>query len=125
MILTHWSRVQFLAFPQIYFDVAEIHRRRWLEESGERFDSVDLVLAKKVVYKADPSCDSVKPSNGENKKSRILTVVSSSAFQSSFSFVVFQVSEVIQKMRKKNLLGNVPEKKLCKISFAANLRFKV
>ena len=36
------------AFPKIYFNVAEISRRRWLEEGGQRLENVDrthLVLA--------------------------------------------------------------------------------
>ena len=37
-----------LCVPKIYFDVAEIYRRHWLEESGKRLENVDgtiLVLA--------------------------------------------------------------------------------
>ena len=43
-------RVRFSEFPEIYFDVAEIYRRPWLEESGQRIDIVDgihLVLVLK------------------------------------------------------------------------------
>ena len=45
MLLT---QVRFLAFPKIYFQVAEIYSRHWLEESGQRLDNIDrtnLVLA--------------------------------------------------------------------------------
>ena len=48
LILIQQHRVWFLAFPKIYFDVAEIYRQCWLEESGQRLENVDqtrLVLA--------------------------------------------------------------------------------
>ena len=49
------------AFPKIYFNVAEISRRRWLEEGGQRLENVDrthLVLAsgKLVLQKEDCKC---------------------------------------------------------------------
>ena len=41
LLLTQQPRVQFLAFPKIYFDVAEIYRQYWLEESRQSFENVD------------------------------------------------------------------------------------
>ena len=49
-LLTQQPRVRFSAFPNIYFDVAEIYGWRWLEESGQRLDNVNrihLVLTSK------------------------------------------------------------------------------
>ena len=37
----HSKEVAFLVFPKIYFDVKEIYRQRWLEESGQRPENVD------------------------------------------------------------------------------------
>ena len=37
----HSKEVAFLVFPKIYFDVTEIYRQRWLEESGQRPENVD------------------------------------------------------------------------------------
>ena len=31
----------FLVFPKIYFNVAEIYRRHWIEESGKRLDDAN------------------------------------------------------------------------------------
>ena len=41
VLLTQWPRVQFLAFPKIYFDVAEIYGWRWLDESEQRLENVN------------------------------------------------------------------------------------
>ena len=32
LLITHFTRVQYSAFPKFYFDVAEIFRRLWLKE---------------------------------------------------------------------------------------------
>ena len=32
---------KFSAFSKIYFDVAEIYQRRWLEESGQKLENVE------------------------------------------------------------------------------------
>ena len=48
LLCSQWPWVRFLAFPQIYFDVAEIYCRHWFEESGQRLENVGrthLVLA--------------------------------------------------------------------------------
>ena len=56
LLLTQQCRARFLSFPKSYFDVADIYRRRWLEERGHRLENVDrtyLVLAsgKQVLQK--------------------------------------------------------------------------
>ena len=48
LIPAHDKFTQNLTFSKFYFDVAEIYRRRWLEESGQRLENLDrthLVLA--------------------------------------------------------------------------------
>ena len=48
LLLTQQTWVQFLAFPKMYFVVAEINQQHWSEESGQRVENVDrthLVLA--------------------------------------------------------------------------------
>ena len=39
LLLTKQPQVWFLALPKIYFDVAEINRRHWLKESGQRLEN--------------------------------------------------------------------------------------
>ena len=39
--LTQRPWVHFLAFPKIYFGVAEIYQWHWFEESGQRLENVD------------------------------------------------------------------------------------
>ena len=41
LTLIQWPRVRFSAFTKHFKDVAKIYRRRWFEESGQRFDNVD------------------------------------------------------------------------------------
>ena len=48
LLLTQWPWIRYSAFTKIYFDVAEVYRWLWLEESGQRLENVDqthLVLA--------------------------------------------------------------------------------
>ena len=48
LLSTQQPQVRISVFPKIYFDVAEIYQRPWLEESGQRLENVDqtyLVLA--------------------------------------------------------------------------------
>ena len=40
LLLVQRPCVCFSAFPKMYCDVAEIYRRRWLGESGLRFENV-------------------------------------------------------------------------------------
>ena len=40
LLRTQRPRVRFLAFPKIYYDVAKIYRRCWLEETGQRIENV-------------------------------------------------------------------------------------
>ena len=41
LLLTQQPQVWMLAFPKIYFDVAEIYKWKWLEESGQRLQNDD------------------------------------------------------------------------------------
>ena len=48
LIPAHDKFTQNLTFSKFYFDIAEIYRRRWLEESGQRLENLDrtrLVMA--------------------------------------------------------------------------------
>ena len=58
LLLTQQPWVWFSVFPKIYFDVVEIYRWRWLEESGQMLENVDqthLVLASdKLVLQKRP-----------------------------------------------------------------------
>ena len=56
LLLTQQPQVRLSAFTKIYFDVAEIYRQRWLEESGQRLENVGqthlvLVSGKLVLQK--------------------------------------------------------------------------
>ena len=48
-----------LAFPKIHFDIDEIYRQRWLNESGQRLENIDqthIVLASGKLVLQKASC---------------------------------------------------------------------
>ena len=53
MLPTQLPLVRFSAFSKICFDVAEIYRRRWFEESGQGLEN--LVRAARYSYKINSS----------------------------------------------------------------------